>query len=407
MEALRFFDDKLADHFQPLTLTRPVADLRIGIFTIAEKWCRSLNIQRYAYHTQPHIQRLFMDSYPTTENVDTEIWINSRYLPNRKLINTIKQLNLNEGIAQNGTLIAGKIDAAGSDIEADLADIKQKLHIVSTENEYYSCLNRLWDMLAVNGSEIKRDLDLEKQDSNYTDLLPKHVIATEPSQLFLHSSAKVEPGVIFITDEGPIYIGENVHIMAGSMLRGPLSIGKGARIKMGAKIYKNTTIGPHCKIGGEVKHAIFHSYSNKGHEGFTGNSIIGQWCNMGADTNTSNLKNNYSLLRMTDYRTGNQIQTDQQFIGTIMGDHCKTSINTMLNTGTIIGVSSNIFCSRFPPKHVRSFRWLGDENQQYIFDKALETMHKVMERREFTLTSDYEKMMESIFKNDSKLLAGE
>ena len=402
MKALCFFEDEAADNFQPLTLTRPTADLRIGIMTIAEKWCRSMDIPYFRYAVKNYLIPLFKGNYPS--DVDVEIWINSRYLPGERLVNAIKRLNINEGMAINGQVIAAKVNADPNERFRDLEKIRPRLTLQNSKRISVSSINRLWDILAINGSELVRDLNQLKQDFNWVDALPAHVIATQPEQLYIHPSATIEPGVIFVTDGGPIYVGKNVEIMAGSTLRGPLAICDHAKIKMGAKIYKNTTIGPYCKIGGEVKHCIFHSYSNKGHEGFTGNSIIGQWCNMGADTNTSNLKNNYSLLRLTDFKTRQQIQTDQQFIGTIMGDHCKTSINTMLNTGTLIGVSSNIFCSGFPPKCVSSFRWLGDTNQTYILDKAIDTMQKVMGRRDCSLTPEYKKMMETIFEQEMERL---
>jgi UDP-N-acetylglucosamine diphosphorylase/glucosamine-1-phosphate N-acetyltransferase len=207
---------------------------------------------------------------------------------------------------------------------------------------------------------------------------------------------------MIFAEKGPVYIGEGAQIMANSVVRGPAAICEKSVIKMGAKIYEDTTIGPVCKVGGEVANVIFHSYSNKAHDGYAGNSVFGQWCNLGADTNTSNLKNNYSTVKVIDWRTKKEIDTGQQFIGTIMGDHSKTGINAMLNTGTLCGVCCNLFSDDYPPKFVPSFSWVsGNDIVPYHFEKAVEAMERMMQRRDVPLTPSYHRMMKAIFQATS------
>lgn len=227
------------------------------------------------------------------------------------------------------------------------------------------------------------------------------VTAIKPANIFVAEGAVVEAGAILNASTGPVFIGPGARVECGAILKGPVAICEKATVKMGARVSEATTIGPLCKVGGEIMNSIFHSYSNKAHDGFVGNSVIGQWCNLGADTNTSNLKNNYSRIRLRDWLSGETIDTGIQFFGTVMGDHSKTAINTMLNTGTICGVSANIFTSGFPPKYIPSFSWLGDEGQTtYRLEKALEAMSAMMGRRDIELSDTYRKMIEHLFTHE-------
>jgi len=267
------------------------------------------------------------------------------------------------------------------------------------ETEDLIYLENLWDLLILNSYEIEKDIPLTglKAVSETESKLEANI--TDPQNTFVADNVEIESGVQILSKDGPVVIMEGAHIESGSILRGPVVIGKGATVKMMARIYGGTTIGPVCKVGGEVSNCIFHSYSNKAHDGFVGNSIFGQWVNLGADTNTSNLKNNYSTVRITDWNTKKEVETEAQFLGTIMGDHSKTAINTMLNTGTICGVSSNIFMSGFPPKYIPSFSWVGSEEYGvYEFDKAVEAMKAMMKRRDIELTEAYKKMMNHHYK---------
>lgn len=389
MQQLCLFEDNLAKKFRPLTLTRPVDDLRVGILTIREKWKQLLPEATIARFTAPHLREVF-----TSEKLNPQkpvCWINARILPSPDLLDQLNTLDPNEGLCVDGQTIAACIQPSEASAE-HLPDWDQ---ITCAEIDRPIILENIWDLFVLNADEIRRDLS--RLEAPVASKIPTHVQTTKKDQIYIGKNVTLEPGVILIAQEGPIYIDDGAKIMAGSIVRGPSAIGKDAVIKMGAKIYGKTTIGPVCKVGGEINNSIFHSYSNKGHDGFVGNSLIGQWCNLGADTNTSNLKNNYSPVRISDWDSGDEIQSDQQFIGTIMGDHTKTAINVMLNTGTVCGVSCNIFSSGFPPKLIPSFSWVGDESiDDYRFDKATETMELMMARRDVKLTDAYRRMLQQL-----------
>ncbi len=397
---LYFFEDEFQTRFDPLTLTQPVDRLRVGILTIAEKWMKTLSASSLVRSTRPALQQVYPSSSPA-DSADS-LWINSRYLPDKKLVDSIQKLDLQEAIidSEDDTLIAARpqnsdnsrLTEKGS--HPEVADFKTAS--VQTDRK----IQYLWDLFLLNGNEIERDIQLLKPRRAPTDTISRHVTLHSPENIYLEGDNKLEPGTIIIAEEGPVYVGRGAKIMAGSVIRGPAAICENSVVKMGAKIYGETTIGPVCKVAGEVNNSIFHSYSNKGHEGFAGNSLFGQWCNLGADTNVSNLKNNYAEIDMRDWSTGQTVDSGQQFIGTIMGDHSKTAINTMLNTGTMCGVSCNIFASGFPPKMIPNFSWIGDSGRRlYRFDKALDTMEKMMARRNVELTDAYISMMEAIFEN--------
>jgi len=394
-----FFDDQIANRLQPLTLTRPAADLRLGIYTLAEKWAYELDLSETGFLTEAYLAPLFPSNL---KNQNTScLLINGRCLPNPSLIENIKTLKLHQGLIQDNNLIAALVPenvAVRLQSGFEVRSI-QGLELKSCKNAML--LQRSWDIFLNNGQAMQFDMERIKKNNDFDNSSSPDTVTKGQENIYIHKSAEIEPGVVLIAEDGPIYIGANARIMAGSVLRGPTAICNKAIVKMGAKIYGHTTIGPVCKVGGEVNNCVFHSYSNKGHEGFTGNSVFGQWCNLGADTNTSNLKNNYSLITMNDFAGRKPVPTQQQFIGTIMGDHSKTAINTMLNTGTICGVSSNIFSNGFPPKYIPSFRWLGNTSEIYQFDKAVETMKRVMKRRDIEISDKYIAMMQTIFENST------
>jgi UDP-N-acetylglucosamine diphosphorylase/glucosamine-1-phosphate N-acetyltransferase len=396
---LCFFEDKKCANLYPLTLSRPVDDLRTGILTTAKKWCLELKSTSYSRITNPHLTNVFASAAPNkSENC---IWLNSRYLPDNTLLEKIH--NLDEGTCiQNGsTVIAAHVNGALS-LEWINAGQPRFNSLMVLEAPAFKCIENLWDLFLMNGDEIRADvkrLNYPGSDNNFTS----EAIFKNRDQIFIDDGAVIEPGAILMADKGPIYVGKGATVMAGALIKGPAAICENATIKMGAKIYPDTTIGPVCKVGGEVHNSIFHSYSNKGHDGFVGNSLIGQWCNLGADTNTSNLKNNYSTIRITDWQSGEQIETGQQFFGTVMGDHTKTAINTQLNTGTVCGVSCNIFAGDFPPKFIPSFSWVGSNViQPYKLDKAYEAMDAMMARRKVELTEDYKALIGHLFKAEHK-----
>lgn len=393
---LCFFSDELSKNFLPLTLTRPVFDLRIGILTIREKWEKTLSTKFSSGIFAEYLHPLF-----NNRNINSAkdcIWINSRFLPTPELINSITQLVKGEALVYNENIVAAYVNGEISSnwLENNLIN-ENVLNRKKLDSSGVSISN-LWDLLTLNGQEICSDL-LHFNAPSYINSTVEYpnLVTSNPDQIFVSHSAIIEPGCILVANRGPIYIGENATVEAGSILRGPIAVCENATVKMRARIYDSTTIGPYCKVGGEVANCVFHSYSNKAHDGFVGNSLFGQWCNLGADTNTSNLKNNYSQVRLQDWETRKPSQNGIQFLGTVMGDHSKTAINTMLNTGTICGVSSNIFSSGFPPKYIPSFSWLGDkEIEPYRLEKAVEGMKAMMARRNVEFTTEYAELIKYI-----------
>lgn len=397
MEIICFFEDEICKNLEPLTLTRPTDDLRCGILTMNEKWALTLDINNFTRHLKDHRKEVYKTESP--DEAHSFIWINPRVFPDQHIRSNILLLNHGEYLVSDELIIAAKVPP-----KTHFNWIKENPEFNSLKklniNRAPDIFSNLWDLISRNGAEIVHDIDrlgnlapIQKNGS-YTVTGEHDILAGE--------NVEIEPGVVFMTNEGPIVLQDNSTIMANSVIRGPSAICGGSTIKTGARIYKNTTIGPVCKIGGEVDNCIFHSYANKAHDGFSGNSIFGQWTNLGADTNTSNMKNNYSKIALFDYYTGEKVNTDRQFFGTVLGDHSKTAINTMLNTGTICGVSSNILSSGFPPNHIRSFTWISDKNTTtYTFEKAVETMKIMMGRRNVTLTDDYIEMMKAIFEAEN------
>jgi UDP-N-acetylglucosamine diphosphorylase/glucosamine-1-phosphate N-acetyltransferase len=351
-------DNHLHLRFAPLTLTRPVAELRCGLFTNTERWQLLLPNAQIGFETKSFLSGKF----PSTEG----IWINAQCIANAELAAIITKLKAGEAIYHQDMLIA-KNGEENISIQANLSDL------IVLENR--------WDLYLKNDAILRHDFKLATQKRISKNLSNTNLLIGPAQDLFIEEGACIE-GATLNTTHGPIYIGKNAEIMEGSMLRGPLAVMTGAVVKMGAKIYGATTIGPECRIGGEVNNSIFQAYSNKGHDGFLGNALIGEWCNLGADTNCSNLKNNYGKVSTYSYEHRQQIATNETFMGLTMGDHSKSAINVQFNTATVVGVSSNIFCSQFPDKFVESFQWLSDEQTEaYRLDKAIEAATAMMARR--------------------------
>jgi UDP-N-acetylglucosamine diphosphorylase/glucosamine-1-phosphate N-acetyltransferase len=263
----------------------------------------------------------------------------------------------------------------------------------------YTSVENVWDIFSKNGDAIKADFDLITRGRTSQPLSTSNTVIGDAKQIFLEEGAIVEASILN-TNAGPIYIAKDSEIMEGSVVRGPFSLGEHAALKLSTKIYGPTTVGPHSKVGGEVNNSVIFAYSNKGHDGFLGNSVIGEWCNLGADTNNSNLKNNYGNVKLYNYAQDKMIDTGLQFCGLIMGDHSKCGINTMFNTGTVVGVGANIFGGGFPPTHIPSFSWGGaDGMEEYKFDKMIETANRVYARRNLTVDAVEKDILEKVFKN--------
>jgi UDP-N-acetylglucosamine diphosphorylase/glucosamine-1-phosphate N-acetyltransferase len=366
---LVFSDDNKHLLFAPLTLTRPVADLRIGLFTIAERWQRMLNVDGSVYYetANPAIAHLNF-SY---QGMDQSLRINSTVLPTEALAIEVLTLKDGESLVHNKLWIAQK--GAGT-------------ILISAENPPLAILQNRWDFYLFNDQVLRQDFDFYTASKESAFLSKTNTLIGDENQIFIEEGARIEACILNVS-AGPIYIGKNAEVMEGAILRGPLALGEHATIKMGAKIYGATSIGPHCKVGGEISNSIFLAYSNKGHDGFIGNAYIGAWCNLGADTNCSNLKNNYGAVKTYCYATEKMLQTDQTFMGVFMGDHSKCAINTMFNTATAVGVCANIFSSGFPAKHIPSFTW-GPKLEDFDLNKAFEVAEAMMKRRGLNLTDE-------------------
>jgi UDP-N-acetylglucosamine diphosphorylase/glucosamine-1-phosphate N-acetyltransferase len=380
------FDGEHRDALLPFTYTRPVADIRIGILTIREKWELSLGAT-----TTTVTEDYLSDKYPMVE-MEQNVMINASYLPSKVLVTQIKNLKENQAIYDGDTMVAF---FSLEDQEIDV----NSLEVLQSEEPPLK-VETTWDIYSKNGADIQADFNLITAERTSASI-PEKTVAFNPEAIFIEEGAKLPLCVLNATD-GPIYIGKNSEIMEGSMVRGPFALCEGSTLKMGTKIYGPTTVGPHSKVGGEVNNSVFFGYANKAHDGFLGNSVIGEWCNLGADTNNSNLKNNYAEVRLWSYETENFAKTGLQFCGLMMGDHSKCGINTMFNTGTVVGVSANIFGSGFPRNFIPSFSWGGSKGfTTYLTSKALEVAEVVMKRRGMEFTALESAILEHVFKRSA------
>jgi UDP-N-acetylglucosamine diphosphorylase/glucosamine-1-phosphate N-acetyltransferase len=372
---LEFFDDHHILDLAPLCSTRPAAELRVGIYRIWEKWMHELQGSQHSFFTREYLQ----GRYPS--NAQADVRINGRLLPDPQLVAAVQALKPGETLVQDELILAARM---GSEASVSLS-YEQELTQVS----------RPFDVFLLNGVEIKRDF--------------QHISANRPSApldssvthwgqfpVFMEEGAQVK-GCTLNSSEGPIYIGKNAEIMEGSLVRGPLALCEGAKLKMGTKAYGSTTLGPYSVAGGEISNVVFQAYSNKGHDGFLGNAAIGEWCNLGADTNASNLKNNYDDVKVWNYSSGRFEKSGQQFVGLIMGDHSKAGINTMFNTGTVVGVACNVFGSGFPRQFIPDFAWGGSSGfVTHKLDAALKTASLVMPRRGRHCDQDETSILETL-----------
>ncbi|MEX0681671.1 MAG: putative sugar nucleotidyl transferase [Balneolales bacterium] len=395
-----FFEDEGDRLFAPLTLTRPVDDLRVGIFTIREKWQRYLNISHFTRVQRVPLIRMFPADLPG-DNRDL-LWINARWLPDSEAAGKVKKLNEGQTLRKDGRTVAARLSAAESRKQFENGPVNFDPYFAN-ETESGSLVNFLWDLFLYNETEIRKDIALLKSAKTSTSSAFPQAILVKPENIYAEPGVRVDPGAIIDASAGPVYLGRDSHIMSGAILQGPGAVCHQSVLKIGAKIYPGTTIGPVCKAGGEIHNVIMHSHSNKAHDGYLGNSLIGEWCNLGANTSTSNLKNNYKPVKIPDWATGNVNPSSVRFFGTVMGDHVKTAINTALSAGTLLGVCCNIFTYRFPPNHVPSFSWVSPDGiVPYQFDKAMETAEIMMTRRKIPLQSEYKLMMKYLFDHRKK-----
>ena len=383
------FDGPVRKQLLPFTYTKPVADLRIGILTIREKW------EKHLGNTTSSITEDYLaDKFPMVE-FEENVMINATYLPTEILVEMLFDLQQNQAVFDGEDVIAFYSDDSQEEIDFDTYE-----HLEIPEEAIFK-IEHTWDLFSKNHEAIQLDFDLLTEGRKSAPI-PATVQTLNSENIFIEEGATLN----FCTlnaSEGPIYIGKDAEIMEGALVRGPFALCEHATVKMGAKIYTGTTIGPYCKVGGEVTNSILMGYSNKGHDGYLGNSVLGEWCNIGADSNNSNLKNNYEEVRLWDYETEGFAKTGLQFCGLMMGDHSKCGINTMFNTGTVIGVSANIFGTGFPRNFVPSFSWGGASGfTTYKTNKAFQTAKLVMERRNIPFDEQEAAILEYVFEETSK-----
>jgi UDP-N-acetylglucosamine diphosphorylase/glucosamine-1-phosphate N-acetyltransferase len=390
MNYILFETDIDRGNLLPFTFTRPIAEIRCGILTITEKWKHFLG-NSFSYRTQEYLQAKFPIVY-AAENV----FINGAVFPNETLVAEINGLKAGEALYHHDVLVACYVkDAASAFVPEQYNGVKVQSAASLVKIGY------TYDIFSKNGQAIEDDFVLLTK-GRISQTLSTTNQTVNPERIFIEEGAKVEFSILNAST-GSIYIGKDAEIMEGCKVRGPFALCEHGGLKMDAKIYSATTVGPHCKVGGEVSNAVFFAYSNKGHDGFIGNSVIGEWCNIGADTNNSNLKNTYEEVKLWNYRTERFEKTGLTFCGLMMGDHSKCGINTMFNTGTVVGVAANIFGSGFPRNFIPSFAWGGAQGfETFILNKAYKTAEAMCARRNIAFDDTEKALMKAVYDESAK-----
>lgn len=382
---LVFSDAQYWEDFLPLTFTRPIAEMRCGILTFSERWKKLLTIDEVSYLTEDFLQEKFQKPEKRES-----LFLVPNFLPTPDVLQQIKNLRKGEALVYQDELLAAKVHMENF----KLSQI-EKMTVITEELLFFK---QPTDLFSYNHKAIDFDFELLTKGRTSQPLSSTNGFLGNPEDLFIEEGAQIEFSTLN-TKTGKIYIGKNAEIMEGCHLRGPIALCEDSKFNLGAKIYGATTVGPHSKVGGEVNNVVIFGYSNKGHDGFVGNSVIGEWCNLGADTNSSNLKNNYATVKLWNYKSKKFTDTGLQFAGVIMGDHAKTAINTQLNTGTVVGLAANIFKNGFPPNLVENFSWGGMKgDEKFKLEKAIEVAEKAMIRRKIILSEADKKILGYIFK---------
>ena len=394
MQYLLVDDIHIAEQLKPFTLVRPIAYIRVGILTMIEKWERLLGQKPDYLLSEAH----FRAKYPhinQAESLKSFIQIDSSVCPDKALIEAIQALKPGEMLGERETPLAFYVDE--STIQED--GLPQPKKVIPYEGEI-TRISQVWDIFRQNGAQIKADFDLITAGRTSAPINDPHTIVYNPENVFLEEGVSLKACVLN-AEKGVIYLGKNAQISEGSIVQGNFALGEHAVVNPGGKMRGDTTIGPYCKVGGEISNSVFFGYSNKGHDGFLGNSVVGEWCNFGADTNCSNLKNNYANIKVWSYQKNDFVDSGQQFCGVMMGDHSKAGINTMFNTGTVVGVNANIFGGDFPPKFIPSFAWGGAKTgfDTYDLPKAFEAADRMMQRRGKACDEVEQAILTQVFEN--------
>lgn len=386
MNVILFDDPIIRANLLPLTFTRPVADIRIGILTIREKWEKLTGLV-----TSSKTQSYLSTKYSTEYTIDKDnVWINGSVLPNKLMVDEVKALSPHQQLVKNNILIA-----QNSGNEKEFLASANNYEKIESKAELIQ-INFPWDIFSKNDAALRTDFDLLTIGKKSLPIdASNRVVGKE--NVFIEEGGKVSCSILN-AETGPIYIGKDAEVMEGCIIRGPFSLGEHSALKLGTKVYGATTIGPQSKVGGEVSNSVVFGYSNKAHDGFLGNAVVGEWCNLGADTNNSNLKNNYGEVKLWNYAKNEYVPTGLTFCGLIMGDHSKCGINTMFNTGTVVGVNANIFGAGFPATHVPSFSWGGAADATvYKLPNAFEVATRVFQRRGMVFDEQEQKILSHIF----------
>jgi UDP-N-acetylglucosamine diphosphorylase/glucosamine-1-phosphate N-acetyltransferase len=383
MNLVLFDDPTIRINLLPFTFTRPIGKIRVGILTLGEKWEKRLNTTA-SFLTQSYLQKKF-PLKPSQDN----LFIHAAWCPDDQAIEQVRSLRHGETLVHQEMILAWRND------DLSLPDLSK-----STPKQFagtVTLIDQPWKIFQLNGAQLKTDYSLVTAGRKSAGVQDKHTIVYNESNIFVEEGVSVRSAILN-AENGPIYLGKNSTVQEGAIIKGSFALCEGSLVNMGAKMRGDITIGPHSKVGGEISNSVIFGYSNKAHDGFLGNSVLGEWCNLGADTNTSNLKNNYDAVKLWSYATGSFINTGLQFCGLMMGDHSKCGINTMFNTGTVVGVSSNIFGAGFPRNFIPSFSWGGPGGfTTYQLKNAFETAAKAMERRNVVLDDIEKEILTNVF----------
>jgi UDP-N-acetylglucosamine diphosphorylase/glucosamine-1-phosphate N-acetyltransferase len=381
MNLVLFDDPALRSALLPFTFTRPVAKIRVGILTIDEKWEKWLGVKA-SFKTEEYLQTKF-----ALVNREDNLLVNGAVCPDQKLVDTIKALPQGYYLVKDQVLIAAN-RPEGAMKESNIVQYSDPVVVI----------DKPWKIFRENAAQIKIDFPLITKGRTSAPITDPYTRTYKPEAIFLEEGVDLKAATLN-AESGPIYLGKNSVVQEGAVVRGSFALGEGSMLNMGAKVRGDTTIGPFCKVGGEISNSVVFGYSNKAHDGFLGNSVLGEWCNLGADTNTSNMKNTYDVTKLWSHSLGRYEKTGLQFCGMMMGDHSKSGINTMFNTATVVDVCATIFGEGYPRTYIPSFTWGGASKfETNRLDKALETAARVMERRNIPLTEEDRQILIHVFK---------
>lgn len=392
MNIVLFDEPTIRKDLLPFTFTRPVGDIRVGILTLADKW-RKLAGADVSFSTEPYLS----SKYPVKPTSDN-FFINGAAVADESLLEKVKKLKVGEGLVAGQMLLA---------VRADALTLPAGANIKTTDYAEATLIDKPWKIFQLNGAQIRSDYKLLTAGRKSVGVTDVHTRVYNAEHIFVEEGVTIRAAILN-AENGPIYLDKNSQIHDGAMIRGPFYLGEGSHVNMGAKVRGDTTVGPQSKIGGEVSNVVIFGYSNKAHDGFLGNSVIGEWCNFGADSNTSNLKNNFENVKVWSYASKRFVDTGLMFCGLLMGDHSKCGINTMFNTGTVVGVSANIFGDGFPRTFIPSFSWGGAAGYMtYKVEKAFETAAKAMERRNVSLSDIDKDILREVFQQTAEFRSWE